>query len=209
MTPLPSKKVDFCIYIEPDCEKDHPHASQTIASLQDALPYGMFNHTNLNTLRDRPIALSIETKRTGEGWDNARLQMGIWNAAHWEFLGRLWRMRQEAADELSTLQGRTPDNATEAGRTELSDEQILQLPEYLPGIIIQGHDWHLVITTRHGEKTNFWQKMTFGTTSSSKGIYQIICVLQLLQQWAREEYWAWLRAVLSDWPRLDGLPVTR
>ncbi len=212
MAPLPSKKVDFCIYIEPSCDKDHPHASQTIASLQDALPYGMFNHTNLNTLRDRPIALSIETKRTGEGWDNARLQMGIWNAAHWEFLGLLLRMRREAADELSTLQGRIPDDTTEASRTELpnvSDAQTLQLPEYLPGIIIQGHDWHLVITTRHGDKTIFWQKMTFGTTSSSKGIYQIICVLQLLQLWAREEYWTWLRAVLSDWPRLHGQPVTR
>jgi len=172
----------------------------------------MFNHTNLNTLRDRPIALSIETKRTGEGWDNARLQMGIWNAAHWEFLGLLLRMRREAADELSTLQDQPPDDTTEAGRTEppdISGAQSLQLPEYLPGIIIQGHDWHLVITTRHGDKTIFWQKMTFGTTSSSKGIYQIICVLQLLQLWAREEYWTWLRAVLSDWPRLHGQPVTR
>ncbi|KAM3517309.1 hypothetical protein NHJ13051_009101 [Beauveria bassiana] len=212
VTPLPPKKVDFCIYVEPNCDKDHPHASQTIVSLQDALPSGMFNHTNLNTLRDRPIALSIETKRTGEGWDNARLQMGIWNAAHWEFLGRLLRMRREAAEELSTRRGRTPDNATEGGRTELLDvssARTLQLPDYLPGIIIQGHDWHLVITTRHGDKTIFWQKMTFGTTSSSKGIYQIICALQLLQQWAREEYWAWLRVVVSDWPSLHGQPVTR
>ncbi|TQV93256.1 hypothetical protein V2A60_010312 [Cordyceps javanica] len=212
MTTVPPKKVDFCMYVEPDCDKDVPRASQTIASLQDALPCGMFNHASLDTLRDRAIALSIETTRTGEGWDNASLQMGIWSAAHWAFLDLLLRMRQEAAEELSTREGPNPDNATEAGRMECPDTssaQSSQLPEYLPGIIIQGHDWHLVITTRRGDKTIFWQKMTFGTTSSSKGIYQIICALQLLQHWAREEYWAWLRAVLSDWPRLHGQRVIR
>jgi hypothetical protein len=175
-----------------------------IWEIQDALPDGTFNHTSLITLRDRPIALSIETKRTGEGWDNARLQMGIWNAAHWEFLGHLSRMRHGAANELSRIAQEATNTPDSAQDTALSLDHAVQLPDYLPGIIIQGHDWHLVITTREGDKTIFWQKMTFGSTSSSRGIYQIICTLQLLGRWARDEYWPWLRGVVLEWPRHDG-----
>lgn len=109
--------------------------------------------------------------RTGEGWDNARLQMGIWNAAHWEFLHQLSKMRQNAEARLSTLRQEEGNTDNPSQHALSSPDQVKPLPEYLPGIIIQGHDWHLVITTREGDKTVFWQKMTFGSTSSSKGIY--------------------------------------
>ncbi|KAH6869140.1 hypothetical protein B0T10DRAFT_313984 [Thelonectria olida] len=114
-------------------------------------------------------------------------------------------MRHRAANELSRMTQQVtnmPGSAQDAVLSSL--DQAAQLPDYLPGIIIQGHDWHLVITTREGDKTMFWQKMTFGSTSSSKGIYQIICTLQLLGRWARDEYWPWLRGVVSEWPCYDG-----
>jgi hypothetical protein len=61
----------------------------------------MFNHTNLAPLSDHPIAVGIETKKTGEGWKNAKLQMEVWMAAHWQFLQQLLSLRKRA-QELAT-----------------------------------------------------------------------------------------------------------
>ncbi|KAK7424513.1 hypothetical protein QQX98_000478 [Neonectria punicea] len=183
----PTKKVDFCVYIDPCNDADPRKSASTIATLRDTLPCAVFNHTDHYPLRDRPIALSIETKKTGEGWENARLQLGVWQAAHWNFLRHLLGLAQQ---RMSITTGSRHDS--------ISETDNLQLPSFLPGIIIQGHDWHLVITSPEGKKTILWQKVTFGSTSSSKGIYQIICTLQLLRQWARDSYWPWLKQVLCQ-----------
>ncbi|KAH7142076.1 hypothetical protein EDB81DRAFT_885115 [Dactylonectria macrodidyma] len=37
----------------------------------------LINYTTFSPLRNRPIALSIETKKTSEGWDDATLQIGL------------------------------------------------------------------------------------------------------------------------------------
>ncbi|KAH7173106.1 hypothetical protein DER46DRAFT_214570 [Fusarium sp. MPI-SDFR-AT-0072] len=190
-----SKKVDFCMYIDPKHDET-ADVSEIIEALKNVLPLGMFNHANLNPLSDNPIAVSIETKKTGEGWENAKLQMEVWMAAHWQFLRKLLELRQRAANELSLMK-------QEAGDLTPNSDKPWQLPEFIPGIIIQGHDWHLIITTPEGEKTIFWQKKNFGDTSSSKGIYKIIYNLQLLRQWAQEEYSKWLRELLLEWPRHD------
>ncbi|RKK21609.1 hypothetical protein BFJ66_g17506 [Fusarium oxysporum f. sp. cepae] len=180
-----SKKVDFCMYLDPK-QDESAQVSETIDALKNILPLGMFNHANLAPLSDNPIAVSIETKKTGEGWENAKLQMEVWMAAHWQFLRKLLSLRQRA-QELTT-----------------TNEKRWNLPDFIPGIIIQGHDWHLIITTPEGEKTVFWQKKNFGDTSSSKGIYKIIYTLQLLRQWAQEDYWKWMRELLLEWPRIEG-----
>ncbi|KAK7425030.1 hypothetical protein QQZ08_008306 [Neonectria magnoliae] len=191
-----SKKVDFCMYIDPKVDQA-PEISQIVDNLRNILPLGMFNHASLNPLYDKPIAVSIETKKTGEGWENAKLQMEVWMAAHWQFLRKLLELRQRATNKLSSMK-------QAGGDLTHNPEKAWQLQEFMPGIIIQGHDWHLIITTPEGEKTIFWQKQNFGNTSSSKGIYQIICNLQLLRQWAQDSYWAWLRELLQEWPQHDG-----
>ncbi|RMJ10060.1 hypothetical protein CDV36_010315 [Fusarium kuroshium] len=200
-----TKKVDFCIYLDPSCDQQHADVPHVIDALRDVLPLGAFNHTNLNSLSDRPIAVSIETKKTGEGWENARLQMQVWSAAHWQFLRKLLELRQRVSEEIS----RIGQQAIGAAATDPEPTPVVgyKLPDFLPGIIIQGHDWHLVITTREGDKIIFWQKKTFGNTSSSKGIYQIICTLQLLRRWAQVEYWVWLQKLLGEWPRCNGQPL--
>jgi hypothetical protein len=73
-----------------------------------------------------------------------------------------------------------------------------ELPEFLPGIIIQGHDWNLVITTQEKEKTILWQKIPMGSTSNTKGVYQITCCLQLLRQWAQDTVWPWLKEIIRQ-----------
>ncbi|EXL89977.1 hypothetical protein NOF04DRAFT_5904 [Fusarium oxysporum II5] len=191
-----SKKVDFCMYIDPNHEEADA-VSETVHALRSFLPLGMFNHTNHAFLSDRPIAVSIETKKTGEGWENARLQMEVWMAAHWQFLRKLLGLRRLAAKQVTSMK-----NATES--LTLDPEEVWKLPEFLPGIIIQGHDWHLIITTPDGEKIAFWEKELFGHTSKSKGIYTIIFNLQLLRKWALEDYWKWMRELLLGWPQHNG-----
>ncbi|KAJ4136560.1 hypothetical protein NW768_004177 [Fusarium equiseti] len=192
-----SKGADFCMYIDPKQDKS-PEVAEIIGTIRQILPMGVFNHANLGPLSDNPIAVSIETKKTtGEGWENAKLQMEIWMASHWQFLRKLLEKRQCAAERLSTMRSR-------AGEMSFCSDKIWDLPEFIPGIIIQGHDWYLIITTEEGEKTVFWQKKTLGDTSSSRGIYQIIYNLQLLRQWAQEDYWKWLKDVLLEWPQSEG-----
>ena len=192
-----SKGADFCMYIDPKQDVS-PEVVDIIRTIKRSLPMGVFNHVYLGPLSDNPIAIGIETKKTtGEGWENAKLQMEIWMASHWQFLRKLLEKRQCAAERLSTMRSR-------AGDMSFCSDKIWDLPEFIPGIIIQGHDWYLIVTTAEGEKTIFWQKKTLGDTSSSRGIYQIIYNLQLLRQWAQEDYWKWLKDILLEWPQSEG-----
>ncbi|KAF5019921.1 hypothetical protein F66182_8061 [Fusarium sp. NRRL 66182] len=185
-----SSKVDFCIYINPSVQPGS-EISQAINDLRGILPEASFNHTDMSPLCDKPISISIETKKTGEDWEKARLQMEVWMAAHWQFLRYLINARQRAARELYPL-------------GQSGGENTYKLPDFMPGIIVQGDDWYLIITTPEEEKIAFWQKKSLGTTSGSKEIYQLICNLQLLRQWVLDSYWVWLRELLQGWPRRDG-----
>jgi hypothetical protein len=184
------------MYINPKVDQGS-EISQIIDDVRNILPEASFNHTNMSSLCDKPIAISIETKKTGEDWEKAKLQMEVWMAAHWQFLRNLIKLRQRAAKELSSIRQAEGDLTS-------NPEKTWQLPDFMPGIIVQGDDWHLIITTPEGEKTIFWQKKSLGNTSGSKEIYQLICNLQLLRQWALDRYWAWLRELLQEWPRHKG-----
>lgn len=144
------------------------------------------NPTEYYALRSRPLALCIETKKPGEGWENATLQMGVWQAAQWIVL----EATMAAAQELNLA-----NRAAQAGEVE---EASYDLPEFLPGIIIQGHDWFLVITTREDTQTVLWHKLMIGTTNSVAGIYQIIYGLQVLRKWCEAVYWPLIRNIVVE-----------
>ncbi|KAI1394861.1 hypothetical protein F4819DRAFT_480347 [Hypoxylon fuscum] len=115
-----SKMVDYCIFVEP-----RPHEAAKIAELRERLVY--INHTDYHALRRRPIVLSAESKKPGEGARNAQLQLSVWQAAQWAVLEKL----------LATGE-----------RTERS----AAIP-FLPALIIQGHEWHFAATTRSNHET--------------------------------------------------------
>ncbi|KAH7019758.1 hypothetical protein EDB80DRAFT_870376 [Ilyonectria destructans] len=219
--------IDFCIYIGPAFDQSSVASTlqSVITNRRGNLPGAVLNHKDYRPLRERLIALSIETKKTGEGWDGATLQLGVWQSAHWSFLRQLVegqrrkKIAKEAARRLalaeegarSVQQARQgavegPDgdaDSTETnsqGQVEPQEPEIAvrpyPLPDFIPGIIVQGHDWDLVITTTDGQQTQLWQKVTIGTTNTSKGIYQIVYALQILRQWAQDVYWPWLRALI-------------
>ncbi|KPM34589.1 hypothetical protein AK830_g11981 [Neonectria ditissima] len=125
----PSKKVDFCICFNPSLETS-PDICAAIEAARGCLPGNAINHTGYYPLRKRPIALSIETKMTGQGWDSAALQLSVWQASHWNFLQEL--------NDLALAK---------------SAAHRVVWPDFLPCVMIQGHTWQLLITTREESRT--------------------------------------------------------
>ncbi|KAJ4168312.1 hypothetical protein NW754_013646 [Fusarium falciforme] len=155
------KMVDFCIYMDPTVNEA---ASDAVQILRRMLPAGVINHTDFQPLRDRPIAISIETKSRGRTQpETAELQLGTWHAAQWRFL-----------EDLVSRTGGSLDG----------------LP-FLPAVIVQGHSWSFAATTREGHRTDLWTEYCFGSTSDVAGVYKAIWGLQRLALWAREVYWPW------------------
>ncbi|KAH8745487.1 hypothetical protein F5883DRAFT_475563, partial [Diaporthe sp. PMI_573] len=99
--------VDYCIFVEPQ-----PHEAARIAEIRGRLTY--INHTDYHALRQRPIVLSAESKKPGEGGRNAQLQLSVWQAAQWTVLENLL-VAGEGAEQPTTI-------------------------PFLPAIIIQGHE---------------------------------------------------------------------
>ncbi len=82
----PVKQVDFCLYIEPDREAD---AFKLVKLLAGEFDPCTINQTDYEALAFRPIVVSIETKRISGDEEEARVQIGVWQAAQWNMLGHL------------------------------------------------------------------------------------------------------------------------
>jgi hypothetical protein len=175
------KRVDFCISIQPLVSSDRDAVKGAAGS---SAHFGI-NHTDYTPLLYEPIGISIETKCTGEDWAEARHQISVWLAAQWRRLDGLL-LRRAASME-----------ATGGPAAELPDMT------FLPGIIIQGHDWNFIAATRGGgspdtgARTVVWHKVLIGSTTSLKGIAQIVTTVQRLARWSAFTYWPWLKKVIQ------------
>ncbi|KAJ4251385.1 hypothetical protein NW762_011366 [Fusarium torreyae] len=186
-----SKKADFCIYVEPSRDSQQSLLPRIIKALRNTLPQSTLNHVDLNTLQERPIAISIQTLEQSHALHALILHKGDWISARWNFLETLLSLRREAVVSLARMQR----------QTSCVPHPYPQLPEYLFDIIIHGHEWYLVITSSEEGETVLRGVINFGSTSSSKGIYQIVCTLQVLKHYVGEVYWPWMRDLLLNWPR--------
>jgi len=108
--------VDFAIHIEPDTAMIN---AMRIIAAHHPLDTASVNHTYHAPLRTKPISVNIETKLTGQHWNSAVVQLGVWMAAQFK---KLEQMVTEANGELSSL-------------------------PFLPAIVIQGHDWNFLAVT--------------------------------------------------------------
>lgn len=115
-TAIKAKMVDFVIHVEPS---DRFRKAVRARAQHHTTEMSVVNHTCHQPLWWSPIGVSIETKHTGQNWDEAMMQVGIWVAAQFNKLEQL---------------------ATEANQMSTKDEVIRKLP-WLPLIIIQGHEW--------------------------------------------------------------------
>ncbi|KAK0707638.1 hypothetical protein B0H67DRAFT_495049, partial [Lasiosphaeris hirsuta] len=124
----------------------------------------------------RPIVVTIETKTMGDAWQAARLQVGVWQMAQWR--------------TLVALPLRCPADRDQKSRDKKVQDMLDEV-DFLPVIIVQGHDWWFVTSTIEGSKTTLWTKKLLASTSDARGIYQIVCTLQYLATWSRHTYWPW------------------
>lgn len=194
--PVRQKLVDICLYSKTGLD------TQALKDLGRRTVTDTVNHTDYQPLQLRPIVLSIETKRPSKDLDQAQLQMGVWQLAHWKFL------ELAVADKLrSTL---PPDTDGEIVHT--ATKTALMELRFLPGIIIQGHRWFFVFSTLETEtegeskaKTVLWVEQEFGSTQNMLKMYQIVAGLRRLASWATDHYMPWYRKyVLSGDAPMDS-----
>lgn len=160
--PDAASRIDYVLQLLPERDPD-------INKSYEALALGMtpcFNCTADRLLQQYPLAVSIETERYGGNAAKGEQQLGIWHAAHWEFLAS--RVCAEAIDDLG----------------------------FLPGVVVQGHIWSLVITVRRQATTIVLCSVEFGNTSSTVGVFQVLAGLRRLRSWSIEIMWPWCKQYL-------------
>lgn len=123
--------IDFAIHAEPSERFIKAVRERAQLSTEDT----SVNHTLHEPLCWRPIAVSIETKHTGQNWDDAMVQVGIWTAAQFTKLEQLIKETNEISGKHRNLQ----------------EEPEGQLP-FLPIIIVQGHDWNFLTAVRSPDR---------------------------------------------------------
>ncbi|GAP87518.1 putative methyltransferase type 11 [Rosellinia necatrix] len=166
--PHDAKMVDYCFFIDPSGDD-----VQRIDEIREAREY--INHTDYHPLRRRPIVLSAASTEPGEGYKDAQIQLGVWQAAQWALLENLLK-----------------SSATQAA-----------LIPFLPALIIQGHEWSFAATTRSGRHTILWVGQAIGSTNSVLGVFQIIHALQYIAAWIRDTYWHWYRRAILQIPESE------
>ncbi|KAH6973861.1 hypothetical protein BKA56DRAFT_491445 [Ilyonectria sp. MPI-CAGE-AT-0026] len=195
-TPAPEKSLDFCLYIDPREDPDPRYAIKT-ESLRQELPQKSINHTTYGALHSYPIAVSLETTRSGDDFDGAVLQIAMWQAAHWKMLRSL--LHRVAPARLAASQHDTRSEA------QYVDDALDELGA-LHGIIMQGHDWYYAATSP--EKTNpdgtpslrtvLWLHQPIGRTNSGLGIHKIAAFLEHIKTRTTLVYWQWFKKYVLD-----------
>ncbi|KAL6406161.1 hypothetical protein AUP68_10724 [Ilyonectria robusta] len=180
-----AKMIDICVFASVDRDTELKRAVIEFSKLTPTLS---INHTDFEPTQHRPLLLSIETKRPGVDGDKAQLQMGVWHAAQWAFLR--WAVGH------SLVRRRIAQGSEAANTDELraAERATLARLGFIPGIIVQGHRWHLVLST-YGEdgKTTLWAEWEIGSTKSLQDIYAIVAGVRELTAWAKDVYLPWLR----------------
>ncbi|KAG4261909.1 hypothetical protein FPRO03_11377 [Fusarium proliferatum] len=63
---------------------------------------------------------------------------------------------------------------------------------FIPGIIVEGHQWRFVASTYVGGKTILWKTdRPFGSTGKLSTTFRIIAGIQRLRIWSSQVFWPW------------------
>lgn len=185
--------IDICVYASVDGDAA---LKASIKKFSGASPTQTVNHTDFEAISARPLLLSIETKRPGVHWDTAQLQIGIWHAAQWSFLR--WAVGQKILRQRADRGMQIPQTDEEQVEFKAEKLSVISSLGVIPGIIIQGHRWHLVLSTYEDGKTKLWTDHQFGTTQSCLEIYAVVAGMRQLTAWARDVYLPWFRRSILD-----------
>lgn len=177
----------ICIYATIDQDPELETAIETFCRTTPTLSV---NFTDCYALQFRPIVIRIKTTQPGiRAWQKTRLQMGAWFAAQWAFLR--WGVRQKLLRQ-RVAQG---VNAPEDEEDTVNQEALEALSRlgFIPGILVDGHQWLLVISTYDNGMTTIWADLLFGTTQSLMTIYAVVAGVRELMAWGRDTYLPWFK----------------
>lgn len=176
-TKMQSKMIDYVLMLEPD-PKMHLDIVQMLSKGLAPLDRLSVNHIGSDSLRYKPIAVSIETKRAAIHEDAAHIQLSLWVAAHFAKLRRL---------------------------ASLSSKQPLAEPKLpiLPLIIVQGHVWKLLVahfvlsSSTAPSSIIILRDIPIGTTASILGCFMAIASLRRLMVWVNHDFQEWWKTILG------------
>ncbi|KAI0431349.1 hypothetical protein F5Y09DRAFT_330414 [Xylaria sp. FL1042] len=204
----PGKMIDICLYHASTSQDEDLRTK--ITQFSRLTPTGTVNHTDFYPVSMRPLVLSIDTKKPGVHWEAAQLQIGIWHAAQWVFL------RWAVADKLRRQSTNDNDEGEGGGGKGIVDKSEAQAPEaehnateaevlsvmsklgFIPGVIVQGHRWYLVLSTYEDRKTKLWADRQFGSTQTCLESYSVIAGIRRLTAWAKDVYMPWFKSYVLD-----------
>ena len=109
-----------------------------------------------------------------KSWTDGKPQIAIWTDAWVDRLRMLWQ---------DTWRG-TP-----------GERLPLQVPA-LPVLIVQGHDWHLLIVIKDREKMTVREQIDFGNTRSCFDAMRVVAVLHWLMDWAERVWRPWFVSLI-------------
>lgn len=182
------KMIDICIYASLDKKQALKAAAVEFC---ETSPTGSINHTDFMPIQHRPLLLSIVTIKPWDGWRKPKMQLGVWHASQWAFLRwavgeRLLRRRRAQGVDV-------PLTDEEEGELEAEKLAVLSKLGFIPGILVCGNEWHLVLSTYSykDRMTTLWGEAKFGVTRSISGIYSIVAGIRQLTAWARDTYLPW------------------
>ncbi|KAI1125860.1 hypothetical protein F5Y10DRAFT_294244 [Nemania abortiva] len=180
--------IDICIYNS--VEQDEGLMNKINRFRANPQTNISINHTDYDPLCTRPLLLSIKTTNPDTGYNKAKLQIGVWHSTQWSFL------RWAVSQKLKKKAGLEVDKTT----TEVEADTHASLSKlgFIPGIVVHGHQWCLVLSTYDGKKTTLWGEHQFGTTSDHLGAFCAIAGIRRLTAWANDHYWSWFQNNVLD-----------
>ncbi|KAM0364329.1 hypothetical protein ACHAPK_010716 [Fusarium culmorum] len=143
--------------------KDFAKAFKQISKWRSFMPKSIQQTLVDLEIEDAEDTFSIETKRYGGDIAKGEQQLGLWTAAQWEFL------------------------------ISISNIEAIKELDFIPGVVVNGETWSLVIMTRTGVRTNVHKGIPFGNTGTVAGVFQVLAGLQKLRAWTLDTLWPWYK----------------
>ncbi|KAH9869719.1 hypothetical protein IAQ61_006931 [Plenodomus lingam] len=165
---FPRRNIDYVVALKSDEITKQAWKTPEPLSLDGRKTVKSWNHvTRADVLRTEPIAINIETKGPYKSWTDGKPQVAIWTDAWLNRLERLPRA-QEKSEPWPAI----------------------------PLLIAQGHDWHLLVLSRDGEKTIIWDKIAVGSTRSCFDAMKLVAVLHWCMDWAETVWRPWFLSLI-------------
>ncbi|PNP52162.1 hypothetical protein THARTR1_07371 [Trichoderma harzianum] len=185
-----ARMVDDCIFCSFADNKEWTSAIKKFAHMN---PAQSINHTDFVSIQYEPLLLSIETKKPAAELDKAKLQIGIWHAAQWNFLE--WAVGEKLLQQRIAQGLDEPATAQDVEEFKEAKVAALSALGFIPGIIVSGYRWVSVLSTYDRDKktTILWTDTAFGTTRTIKGAYAAVAGVRELTAWGRDVYLPWFK----------------